>query len=151
MIQTIIVTELNERYFNDAALLWQLSGVGNPARGDSYKAVEKTLLNGGRLILLYNTEEECGAGHEAKSEPLGTVWLTHDFRRMYIHHMAVHPRHQNKGFGKVLMQEAMSYANELGLQAKLEVHTQNISANKLYSHYGFEVLDGYRLMIKRDV
>jgi ribosomal-protein-alanine N-acetyltransferase len=162
MLKTLIVTGLTDSVFTDATLLWQLSGVGNPARGDDFRAVAKTLANGGRLVMLYNTGDtpSAGAPNEATlpvretsagDEPVGTVWLTHDFRRMYIHHMAVHPHHQNKGCGKILMQEALKYAGELKLQAKLEVHSQNLPANKLYSHYGFEILDGYRLMIKRDV
>jgi ribosomal protein S18 acetylase RimI-like enzyme len=140
MLKTMVVTELTDRIFADAALLWELSGVGNPARGDDFDAVARTLANGGRLIMLYEADT-----------PLGTVWLTHDHRRMYIHHMAVHPQHQNQGHGKLLMQEAMDYAAELGLQAKLEVKATNLSANQLYSHYGFEALDGYRLLIKRGV
>ena len=138
MSKTVIVTDLTEEYFQVAAKLWELSGVGNPARGDTFEAVQKTLANGGRLILAYEAEQA-----------VGTVWLTHDFRRLYIHHMAVHPQHQNKGYGKLLMQEALNYSSELKLQAKLEVHPDNLPANKLYSQYGFEALDGYRIMIKR--
>jgi ribosomal-protein-alanine N-acetyltransferase len=140
MIKTVIVTELKEDYYIAASNLWELTGVGNPARADTFDAVQKTLLNGAKLILVYEDEQ-----------PVGTVWLTHDFRRLYLHHMAVHPDHQNKGYGKLLMQEALKLAGELKLQTKLEVHPDNLPANKLYAQFGFEALDGYRIMIKRDV
>jgi ribosomal-protein-alanine N-acetyltransferase len=140
MNKTVIITQLNETYYRAAVLLWELTGVGNPARGDSFQAVEKTLGNGARIILLY--EDELA---------VGTVWLTHDYRRLYIHHMAVHPDYRNKGYGKLLMQEALVFAKELKLQAKLEVHPDNLSANKLYAQFGFEALDDYRIMIKRDI
>ena len=140
MSKAVVITELNEAYYLAASKLWELSGVGNPARGDTYEAVEQTLLNGGRLVLVYDDDNA-----------VGTVWLTHDFRRLYIHHMAVHPEHQNKGYGKLLMQEALKLAHELKLQAKLEVHPDNLPANKLYSQFGFEALDGYRIMIRRNI
>ncbi len=140
MNKTVIVTKLNEVYYQAASALWTISGVGNPARGDTFEAVEKTLINGGRLILVYED-----------NTAIGTVWLTHDHRRLYIHHMAVHPEYQNKGYGKILMQEALAFAKELKLQTKLEVHPDNLPANKLYAQFGFEALDGYRIMIKRDV
>jgi ribosomal protein S18 acetylase RimI-like enzyme len=140
LIKTLVITELTDVQFQTAALLWELSGVGNPARGDTFEAVQNTLANGGRLIIVYSDEVA-----------VGTVWLTHDFRRLYIHHMAVHPEHQNQGYGKLLMQSAMQVAHELQLQAKLEVHPDNLPANKLYAQFGFEALDGYRIMIKRKV
>lgn len=140
MNKTVVVTELTEAHYRAASALWTISGVGNPARGDSFEAVEKTLINGARLILIL--EDNVAAG---------TVWLTHDHRRLYIHHMAVHPDFQNKGYGKILMQEALAFAKELNLQTKLEVHPDNVPANKLYAQFGFEALDGYRIMIKRDI
>lgn len=140
MNKTVIVTELTDKYFQDAASLWELTAIGNPARGDDFDAVQKTLVNGARLILLYHDEQA-----------IGTVWLTHDHRRLYIHHMAVHPEHQGNGYGKILMQEAQNIAKELNLQAKLEVHEANKNAYKLYKEFGFTTLDGYHTLIKRNI
>lgn len=131
---------IDESIFSQAAELWNITGIGNPARGDSFEAVQKTLEHGGRLVMLY-----------LEDTPIGTVWLTHDHRRLYIHHMAVHPEYQNKGYGRPLMDTAINYAVSLKLQAKLEVKADNLPANKLYSHYEFEALDGYRLLIRRKV
>ena len=139
MIKLLLLTRLTDEHFQVATELWNLTGVGNPARGDDFAAVEKTLKHGGRLVLLY-----------VDGTPVGTVWLTHDYRRLYIHHMAVHPQYQNKGYGRILMQAAVRYASRLKLQAKLEVHAANAPANRLYLSFGFEALDGYRLMIKRN-
>ena len=134
----LTLSKITPAQFAEAEKLWNLAGVGNPARGDDLAAVEKTLRHGGRLILLY-----------ADEQPVGTVWLTHDHRRLYIHHMAVHPEHQGRGLGKLLIQAALRYAARLKLQAKLEVHAGNAPANRLYASFGFDALDGYRLMIKR--
>ncbi len=140
MIKVSVVTELTDILYKQISNLWILTGIGNPARSDTFDAVSKTLKNGGKIIIIY--EDEIA---------VGTVWLTHDFRRLLVHHMSVHPEHQNKGYGKLLMQEAIKYAKELKLQAKLEVHKDNKAANKLYKSFGFETLDGYEVMIKRDI
>ncbi|MDZ4121128.1 MAG: GNAT family N-acetyltransferase, partial [Candidatus Cloacimonadaceae bacterium] len=120
--------------------LWMACGVGNPARGDSFEAVKHSLENGGVILLAF----EDGAA-------AGTVWLTHDFRRLYIHHMGVMPGQQNRGIGKALLDEALQVCRELGYQAKLEVHRDNPAAIRLYQSSGFEALDGYITMINRSI
>jgi [ribosomal protein S18]-alanine N-acetyltransferase len=139
MIKVSVLASLSPEQYVTVTALWNLAGVGNPARGDSYEAVCHTLSNGARIVIVY---------YEAL--PVGTVWLTHDFRRLYIHHMAVHPNYRNQGFGHRLMEEALEVAKELKLQAKLEVHRNNREACKLYTDFGFSPLDGYHVMIKRD-
>lgn len=133
-------TQLSPQLFAEISELWNLTGVGNPARGDNFEAVERTLEHGGVILMIRD--------HEL---PIGTAWLTHDYRRLYIHHMAVLPARQNQGIGGSLMQEAVKIASELGFQAKLEVHIDNPAANKLYSGFGFQPLTGYTSMIKRDI
>jgi ribosomal-protein-alanine N-acetyltransferase len=140
MIKVSVLTALSPEQYVTVSALWNLAGIGNPQRGDSYEAVCHTLSHGARIILVYSD-----------ALPVGTVWLTHDFRRLYIHHMAVHPNYRKQGFGHRLMEEALEIARELQLQAKLEVHRTNPEAVKLYTDFGFSPLDGYRVMIKREV
>ncbi len=140
MIKISILKGLTRDQYLHVSALWELTGVGNVERGDTFEAVNQTLYYGGRVILIYDDEV-----------PVGTVWLTHDFRRLYIHHMAVNPNFQNQGFGKILMQEALLVAKELNLQAKLEVHQDNPIAYELYKSFGFKTLEGFITMIKRDI
>src|SRR3989338_2200546 len=74
---------------------------------------------------------------------IGTIWLTFDGRRFYLHHLVVHPDHRNKGYAKFLIEKALKCAKEAGIQIKLEVHAKNKAAIKLYQNYGFSKLDGY--------
>lgn len=120
--------------------LWQETGITNPARADSFEAIEHSLQNTGTLI----TAEEDG-------EVNGAVWVNHDFRRLYIHHMAVSPSRQNQGIGRALLQEALKIAKCTGYQAKLEVHRDNPAARHLYTSMGFTDLEGYITMIKREL
>jgi ribosomal protein S18 acetylase RimI-like enzyme len=119
--------------------LWNRAGISNPARADTEDAIRVTLENGGCLVLAY--QDDGGL--------IGSAWLTHDFRRLYIHHMAVLPEFQNRGIGDLILREALAIADEMGLQAKLEVHKDNPAARHLYAKYGFTDLDGYITMIRR--
>jgi [ribosomal protein S18]-alanine N-acetyltransferase len=140
MNKIIVLSELSPARFESITELWTITGVGNPQRGDTYDSVCHTLKHGARILIAYEDEQ-----------PVGTLWLTHDFRRLYVHHMAVHPVNQNKGIGRMLLKAALDIAAELGLQAKLEVHSDNPAACHLYESMGFKALDGYSVMIKRDI
>lgn len=140
MITISTVTSLNRETYTQLLALWDEAGISNPARSDSFEAINLSLSKGGTVLTA--TEGE---------NLLGSAWLTHDFRRLYVHHMAVMPKHQNKGIGASLITKALEIAHSLGYQAKLEVHKDNPSARHLYSKYGFTELDGYINMIKRDI
>ena len=120
--------------------LWRETGITNPARVDSIEAIQHSLQHTG-TILYY---QEGGA-------VVGVLWVNHDYRRLYIHHMAVLPEYQNRGIGKSLLQEALKIAKQSGYQAKLEVHKDNPAGRHLYASMGFKDLDGYLTMIKREL
>ncbi len=130
---------LDSSLYSSLTTLWDRAGISNPARADSESAIRLSLDHGGWLLLAYADENFL----------CGSAWLTHDFRRLYIHHMAVLPEMQNQGIGQMLLKEALAVANEYGYQAKLEVHRDNPAARHLYAKYGFTDLDGYITMIRR--
>lgn len=119
--------------------LWEETGVSNPARGDSLESIERTLEARGRLLLAV-----------AEGELVGSVWLTDDARRLYVHHMAVSPERQGEGIGSRLLEAAITLAAQRGLQMKLEVHRDNEVAIGLYRSHGFERIGDYDVMLKRD-
>lgn len=126
--------------YNELLKLWNATGISNPARSDSLVSIQHSLENNGCLILAYEDQALCG-----------TAWLTHDFRRLYVHHMAVLPEKQDRGIGRKILQEALQISSELGYQAKLEVHHRNARALHLYREFGFAELEGYLSMIRRQV
>jgi [ribosomal protein S18]-alanine N-acetyltransferase len=135
-----VKNDFNEDIFRQVVEIWQQTGVGNPARGDTFDVVLSTLKHGGRLLTL-----------QENNRIIGTVWLTHDYRRLYIHHMAVHPSWQGKGLSHLLLEASLDYAHELGYQAKLEVDRANLPAKHLYEKYGFKELGDFLVLIKREV
>jgi ribosomal protein S18 acetylase RimI-like enzyme len=134
------ITQLSTCLYEELLKLWDGAGISNSARSDSFEAITNSLKHGG--VILIACQDEIVQG---------SAWLTHDYRRLYIHHMAVLPEVQNTGIGTLLLEEAISLARSLGYQAKLEVHADNISARHLYAKYGFTELTGYLTMIKRDI
>lgn len=130
--------QLEPELFERITAIWHETGISNPARADSFEAVQHNLEHGGTMLLAWMDDFLAG-----------TAWLSHDFRRLYIHHMAVAPEFQNRGIGRALLEEAISVARDHGWQAKLEVHTTNAAARHLYSTCGFSDLEGYVVMIRR--
>ncbi|MBP7899499.1 MAG: GNAT family N-acetyltransferase [Candidatus Syntrophosphaera sp.] len=130
---------MNENLYAEIISIWDKTGISNPERADSFDSIQRTLENGGILLLAY-----------MDAILVGTIWLTNDYRRLYIHHMAVLPEFQKQGIGRSLLQEAIQIADKQGLQAKLEVHSDNAAALNLYRSMGFKVLDGYLVMIRRN-
>ncbi|MDP8232933.1 MAG: GNAT family N-acetyltransferase [Candidatus Zophobacter franzmannii] len=133
-----ISTEFNQDIFKKITDLWVLTGIANPARCDSFEIIANTLKMGGKMITLMDQDRL-----------VGTVWLTNDGRRMHTHHMTIHPEYQGKGLSKLLLEPALEFARELGLQPKLEVHESNPVARYLYKKYGFDELPDYIVMVKR--
>jgi ribosomal protein S18 acetylase RimI-like enzyme len=131
--------KLDQQLFAAISAIWLSTGISNPARRDDLDSVQYNLDNGGIMLLAFE-----------RDELLGTLWLSHDFRRLYLHHMAVLPRKQNHGIGRLLLDEALLIAEETGYQAKLEVHQDNPTARHLYQSMGFTDLDGYTVMIRRN-
>lgn len=121
--------------------LWKNTGMGGSERGDGPEVIQKTLSLGGKLLIL---EDQASGGL------LGTSWLTLDGRRIYLHHFAIDPVHQRKGFARLLLKASLLFAKKSDLQIKLEVHRSNSAALKLYSNGGFSYLGDYLIYIIRD-
>ncbi|HRC99713.1 MAG TPA: GNAT family N-acetyltransferase [Candidatus Syntrophosphaera thermopropionivorans] len=130
---------MNENLYAEIISIWDKTGISNPERADSFDSIQRTLEHGGILLLAY-----------MDAILVGTIWLTNDYRRLYLHHMAVLPEFQKQGIGRSLLKEAIQIADKQGLQAKLEVHSDNAAALNLYRSMGFKVLDGYLVMIRRN-
>ena len=131
---------MNENLYAEIISIWDKTGISNPERADSFDSIQRTLENVGILLLAY-----------MDAILVGTIWLTNDYRRLYLHHMAVLPEFQKQGIGRSLLKEAIQIADKQGLQAKLEVHSDNAAALNLYRSMGFKVLDGYLVMIRRNL
>jgi [ribosomal protein S18]-alanine N-acetyltransferase len=140
--QNFYIRDFTSEDFNQVNEIWELTAMGGKQRGDNLTVINKTLNNGAKLLVLIEKETE---------KVIGTSWMTHDFRRIYLHHFGIHPEHQRLGLGEFLAETSIQFAKEQKMQIKLEVHKDNIAAIKLYEKIGFNYLGDYFVYIIRDV
>lgn len=68
-------------------------------------------------------------------------WLTLSENNIYIHRLAIHPKHQKKGFAQKLMSFAETFAKENGYTSiRLDTFSQNKGNQKFYELRGYERL-----------
>ncbi|WP_320018136.1 GNAT family N-acetyltransferase [Labilibaculum manganireducens] len=120
--------------------LWEITNLGGEERGDNAETIEVSLLHGGKFWILEDSKTR---------KLIGSCWVTNDSRRLYLHHLGIHPEYQHQGYGRLLTETALAHAKSLNMQIKLEVHHSNKTALNIYKEQGFNILEGYEVMIKR--
>ena len=74
-------------------------------------------------------------------EYIPVEWLTANKNNIYIHRLAVHPKHQGKGYAQELIQFAEQYAKENKYQSiRLDTFSQNKRNVKFYELLGYKKL-----------
>lgn len=126
--------------FSELTELWDELGMGGAERGDSTEIIAQTLARGGKLIILEN---------EDRDEIVGSSWITCDGRRLFLHHFGIKKKYQNRGLGTKLALESLRFMKEKGYQVKLEVHTDNLVAKRLYEKVGFKAFTDYDIYMIR--
>jgi ribosomal protein S18 acetylase RimI-like enzyme len=137
-----LVRQYRSNDYQPVSSLWIETDMGNPARGDDEKTIERTIALGGRLLVL----EEISTG-----KICGTSWMTFDGRRIHLHHFGIAPDYQGNGLANILLEESLKFVRTKNYQVKLEVHTTNAKAVNLYKKYGFKRLGDYDVYIIRDI
>jgi ribosomal protein S18 acetylase RimI-like enzyme len=122
--------------------VWKETGVGGSHRGDNKAIIEESIEMGGKLLVLERNGNQ---------SIIGTSWITFDGRRLHLHHIAVLPQYQKKGYGSLLTKKSLEFAKEKGYQIKLEVHQTNTNAIEIYKKIGFKRLGDYDIYIVRDL
>ncbi|WP_445732400.1 GNAT family N-acetyltransferase [Mariniflexile sp.] len=70
-------------------------------------------------------------------------WLTPNENNLYIHRLAIHPKHQGKGYAQQLMAFAENYAQENHFSSiRLDTFSQNLRNLNFYERRGYQRLEG---------
>ncbi len=65
-----------------------------------------------------------------------------DGRRGLVHHLAVEPSLQGRGYGRIMMQELENRFNDMGIvKYHLWIEAWNTEVIKFYEHLGYELRD----------
>lgn len=141
-MEELIVRDYSRSDYPDVMRIWKDTGMGGAGRGDDQKVIERSIVLGGRLLLLVDSTD---------NRIIGTSWMTFDGRRIHLHHFGIDPPYQGKGLSKILLKESLRHVREQGCQVKLEVQQSNHKAVNLYSKMGFARLGDYDIYIIRDI
>ena len=121
--------------------LWKVTGIYTMERGDTARIIDTCNRQGGKLLVMMDP---------GNGDLVGTSWMTHDGRRIHLHHFAIQPSLQGKGFGRKLALASLAFARDQGCPLKLEVHGENMPAINLYKSLGFEVFENYNVYMILD-
>lgn len=124
--------------FPDIEALWRETGLYNPERGDTAEIILRCNALGGKFLILED---------ESNSRIIGTSWMTWDGRRVLLHHFAVLPSMQRRGYGRELALESLAFARKKSSPMKLEVQRENLPAVQLYRNLGFKLFEGLDVYI----
>jgi len=97
------------------------------------------------LFILKNNSGIIGCialSHEKDIEYTDVKWLTKDYKNLYLHRLAVDPKFQKKGIGKLLMDFAEDYArNNKFISVRLDTFSKNERNNRFYKSRKYTKLD----------
>jgi len=72
----------------------------------------------------------------------GVTWLTENAKNLYIHRLAVHPKHQGKGVARELLNFSEAYAKSNNYDSiRLDTFSQNKRNQKIYQQRGYVKLE----------
>ena len=97
------------------------------------------------LFILKNNSGIIGCialSHEKDIEYNDVKWITKDDKNLYLHRLAVDPKFQKKGIGKLLMDFAEDYArNNKFISVRLDTFSKNERNNRFYKSRKYTKLD----------
>jgi GNAT superfamily N-acetyltransferase len=132
------IVEFEEIHFSSLMVLWQECGLATPGRADTLHDVQQSSGRGGRLWVALS-----------RDKLVGSIWVTDDGRRQYLHHLAVAEGWRQRGLGRRLMQLALSYSDDVERQVKIEVERNTPWLRQFYNEFGFVDLGNYEVIIRR--
>ncbi len=124
------------QYYHEVVELWKRAGIGIGS-SDTKDEVATVLARNPDLFLIGKKDGKI----------IAVVIGTFDGRRGYIHHLAVDPDYQNKGYGKIIMDEIIELFRDKKVH---KIHLFIQKANKqvvdFYNNLGWEIRDDIIMM-----
>ncbi len=111
--------------------LWRVCDLTRPWN-DPYRDIERKLAVGADNLLVLQDDDRL----------IGSVMVGYDGHRGWVNYFAVHPDHQRRGFGHLLMSEAEKRSQLLGCpKVNLQVRGSNRAAVEFYRRIGYTLDD----------
>lgn len=130
------IENFNMQYYQEILELWKRAGIGIGS-SDTKEEIEKILDRNPELFLI---------GKE-QGKVIAVVIGAFDGRRGYVHHLAVDPKYQNKGYGKIIMDDLIDrFQRKKVHKIHLFIEKHNIKVVDFYSKQGWEIRDDLIMM-----
>lgn len=137
----MLIRDYSPEDYIQVETLWKETKIYTLERGDTPNIILRCNKVGGKFLVMEDPLD---------SSVAGTAWMSYDGRRVFLHHFAIRPTLQGRGFGRKLALEALAFARERNCPMKMEVHRDNEAAIKLYKSLGFQVFEDYDLFMLID-
>ncbi|TFG25877.1 MAG: GNAT family N-acetyltransferase [Promethearchaeota archaeon] len=132
----MIFKEFSMKYYKDLIQIWRESGV-SVGSSDEEDQIKKVLDRNPNLFLVGIIDNKV----------IAVVIGAFDGRRGYVHHLAVSPKSQNKGYGRKLMEELNERFRNLNVhKVHLFIEKYNEGVINFYKKLGWEIRDDLIMM-----
>ena len=122
--------------YDEIIEIWRKAGL-SIGSSDTKEQVNRMLQRNPNLFLIGKVDEIIA----------GVVMGGFDGRRGYVHHLAVDPKYQKKGFGRLMMKELMKRFGEMGVhKVHLFIEKYNKEVINFYQRLNWEIRDDLIMM-----
>ncbi|MFW9937008.1 MAG: GNAT family N-acetyltransferase [Candidatus Thorarchaeota archaeon] len=130
------IEKFSMNYYNDVINLWRNAGI-SVGSSDTFEEVKIMINKNPELFLI----------GKSKNHVIAVVMGAFDGRRGYVHHLAVDPKYQKKGYGKGIMDELMKKFRKMGVhKVHLFIEKYNKKTVDFYLKLGWEIRDDLIMM-----
>lgn len=124
------------KFYEKVIELWRKTGI-SVGSSDTKEELERMVQRNRKLFLIGKIDEKL----------ISVVMGGFDGRRGYLHHLAVDPAYQKKGYGKLMMDELMKKFHELGVhKVHLFIEKHNKIVVDFYRNLGWDIRDDLIMM-----
>ncbi|MFX0024209.1 MAG: GNAT family N-acetyltransferase [Candidatus Hermodarchaeota archaeon] len=122
--------------YDDIISIWRKAGI-SVGSTDTKEEIKRILDKNPQLFLIGKIDQKI----------IGVVMGGFDGRRGYVHHLAVDPDYQKKGYGKMIMDELILRFRKLGVhKVHLFIEKYNKEVVNFYQNLGWEIRDDLIMM-----
>lgn len=130
------IENFNMQYYPEVFELWKKAEIG-VGSSDSKEEIALILDRNPDLFLIGKEEEKI----------IASVIGAFDGRRGYVHHLAVDPNYQKKGYGKAMINDLMErFRKKKVHKIHLFIEKLNKGVMDFYSKHGWEIRDDLIMM-----
>lgn len=132
----MIIEKFSMKFYEEIVELWRKSGI-SVGSTDTKEELERVVRRTPQLFLVGKIDEKI----------ISVVIGGFDGRRGYVHHLAVDPDYQKKGYGKMIMGELMNKFLKLKVhKVHLFLEKYNKEVVEFYRNLGWEIRDDLIMM-----